>query len=78
MREALLVLAIWLWPVVPLLLVRRARRAPCEAAPAESCWIEEVGRGAGLVYDRGQCVDDVLMEADRKAARDEFPIPKIY
>lgn len=41
-------------------------------APQEPCWTEELRREDGLVYGRGHCVHDALIDLDRRAAAGEF------
>jgi hypothetical protein len=57
---------------------RRASPGPDRPPRAEPCWQETIGREGDRVHARSQCVDDVLMEMDARAARGDFPIPKTY
>jgi hypothetical protein len=52
-------------------------RRPLDTGPGEPCWTEEIGREGALSLGRGQCVDDMLMELDRRAARGEFPVGEL-
>lgn len=48
-----------------------------DTGPQEPCWTEEIGRDGGFIYARSQCPDDLLMELDERAGRNDFPIPNI-
>ncbi len=66
-------LLVWARRVDAAELIRPRRPDP---GPADPCWTEEIGREGELRYCRGQCVDDLLMETDARAARGEFPVPR--
>jgi hypothetical protein len=57
---------------------RRAWPGPDRSRRGEPCWQETIGREGDRVHARSQCVDDVLMEMDARAARGDFPIPTGY
>jgi hypothetical protein len=68
-------------PAIALLFELRGRAPAGRERPprdGEPCWMELLGEEGGRTLARGQCVDDVLMEMDARAARGEFPIPRIY
>jgi len=69
-------------PAIALVVEVRARfrggSQALRAVPAEPCWTEELGGNGRFRFQRAQCVDDVLMERDVRAARGEFPIPHMY
>lgn len=57
---------------------RRERPQAFRVVPQEPCWTEAIGGAGPVRFQRTQCVDDVLMACDAKAARGEFPIPSAY
>ena len=68
-------------PAIALLVELRGRAPAGRERPprdTEPCWTEQLGADDRLTYARSQCVDDVLMEMDAKAARGDFPIPRVY
>lgn len=68
-------------PAIALLVELRGRASSGRERPprdGEPCWTELLGQEGCRTFARGQCVDDVLMEMDARAARGEFPIPRVY
>ena len=49
-----------------------------EAGPLEPCWTETIVSDGRYVYARSQCPNLLLMELDARAARGDFPIPRVY
>jgi hypothetical protein len=52
-------------------------RRTLDTGPAEPCWTEEIGREGALSLGRGECVHDMLMELDERAARGDFPVKEL-
>ena len=50
-------------------------RGPIDTGPYTPCWTETIRSEGGLILGRAECVNDVLMEMDARAARGDFPIP---
>jgi hypothetical protein len=57
---------------------QRILSGPDRGGPDEPCWAEPIESDERYRYSRGQCVNDELIEMDRRAARGDFPIPPMY
>ncbi|TMJ17314.1 MAG: hypothetical protein E6G92_13360 [Alphaproteobacteria bacterium] len=85
MLELLAILAgVAVFPLGLGLMWMRLEPAPAEpgrqlldTGPAEPCWTEEVGRDGALSLRRGECVHDMLIELDARAARGDFPVKEL-
>jgi hypothetical protein len=58
---------------------RRSLREPPDgirSIPQEPCWTEAIARDGWRSFERSECVDDVLMRMDARAARGDFPVPR--
>ena len=53
-------------------------RPPLETGSAEPCWTEAIISDGRYRYARSECVDDLLMELDARAKREEFWIRNAY
>jgi hypothetical protein len=87
MWDALPVLLLMLGIFMPVLAAACFRRAdpaplfgrdPIDTGPSQPCWTETIRREGGLILGRGECVNDMLMEMDKRASRRDFPIPIAY
>lgn len=52
-------------------------RQALDTGPGEPCWSEEIRREGPLSLGRGQCVNEALLELDKRAARGDFPVPNM-
>ena len=71
--------AVAAFAAIALLMARSRASSPETGDPLVTraslpCWEETIGASGGLTFGRGQCFNDTLMEADERAARNEFPI----
>lgn len=51
---------------------------PLDTGPVEPCWSEEIGRAGPYRLGRAHCPHALLMELDARAARGDFPVPRMY